>query len=444
VKRVKDLPLTASRSIQSIVSFFRKRYDTMAPPLLQQEDDMPSHPSLRVSFLKVLASLPFLFLASLVYFKLHGFSEAVFEKSSLRSSETSKISLPSCTWSPNQTFADSECRFVLEEAIYGTADVATVVGQGANNVAATTNTKKSTEVPRRWLFFGDSTMFRLFARSSLKSYFVDQVVNKKNSCRRQCDSYHHGRCGLAHAFLSNLTVERRLPNFSQGEGPIKYGFNNADCHDCLGCDSTFAICHEEEETASCQMDATESKKHAHGGYIAVEFARDVELQTPSYATTQENLASFLQENFNSLWQLEQFGGRPICVISAGFHDIAIPNITLTIFLENVIWYLELLSPQCSKIIWLQNTSPEKHNDMDNSSNFQYPQTVERIRIWNQGVYQAVSNSTRLQTRQNDLVFMDPFEASCSHPHADNIHMKPGWYRELGSFFTQLAQLGLSR
>eukprot|EP00539_Tryblionella_compressa_P003529 CAMPEP_0178732318 /NCGR_PEP_ID=MMETSP0744-20121128/198_1 /TAXON_ID=913974 /ORGANISM="Nitzschia punctata, Strain CCMP561" /LENGTH=162 /DNA_ID=CAMNT_0020384427 /DNA_START=52 /DNA_END=537 /DNA_ORIENTATION=- len=161
----------------------------------------------------------------------------------------------------------------------------------------------------------------------------------------------------------------------------------------------------------------------YGGYFSIEFARDVEVQTPQFLTTQENMAEFFEEHYNrNSWILEQFGGRPICIVSAGIHDIYLPQITLGKFLDNVEFWLDLLMTPCGHIVWLQNTAPLRKDETDKSSS--YPQTQKKVREWNQGVFERLNETQRLP--KDRITVVDVFEASRTQPHADNIHLKPDW------------------
>jgi hypothetical protein len=163
----------------------------------------------------------------------------------------------------------------------------------------------------------------------------------------------------------------------------------------------------------------------HGGYINIEFARDVIMQSPEFLTTQENIAAFLNRTYNSPLLVQDWG-KPVCVVNTGHHDMAIPNITIPKFLSNVEWYLNLLNPHCSSIVWLSTTAPQTE---------QYFQKVNDTLLCNQGVQGILSRSHELRTKS---VFVDVFEASRSWPHRDNIHMDSVWYAKLGQLLTDFS------
>lgn len=174
-----------------------------------------------------------------------------------------------------------------------------------------------------------------------------------------------------------------------------------------------------------------------GGYFAVEFARDKEVQSPLFNTTQETVANFMK-HWTSVPALnEEFGGLPICVIGVGIHDMML-RIPLEVFVRNVEWYLLLLKAQCSHIIWLQNTAPLRINDDDRRWSI-YVQTIERVRAWDEGVG-VMLQKTAFDELRNHTTVMNVLDASLVWPgHADNIHMDNPWYEALGDYFKMLSQ-----
>jgi hypothetical protein len=124
--------------------------------------------------------------------------------------------------------------------------------------------------------------------------------------------------------------------------------------------------------------------------------------------------------------IEEFGS-PICVLSTGNHDIAVPNITKAIYMKNLQWYLAIVSLQCDYIIWVANTCP-----MTNT----YLQTKAATFDWNLAAKDLLLSSPEFRPKS---FFLDVFNASVDYPHADNIHMKGEWYGALASFLQQLME-----
>ena len=162
----------------------------------------------------------------------------------------------------------------------------------------------------------------------------------------------------------------------------------------------------------------------YGGYFPVEFARDVELQNPELGTTHEIIAAYFNRQYNKEALVKDFG-LPICILTAGIHDMAIPNITTSKFLVNVNWYLDVLKPACSLFIWIANTAPKTDNA---------PQKIGKTQEWNKGVREMLKKHFA-----DCSIFVDVFRASVHFPHVDNIHMDGRWYSSLGAMFQRSMQ-----
>ncbi|EKX40286.1 hypothetical protein GUITHDRAFT_142794 [Guillardia theta CCMP2712] len=279
----------------------------------------------------------------------------------------------------------------------------------------------------RWLFFGDSTVMRLFSYSRLANDLVSQGgrrVQLLHGDRFICDTRESRRCANQHIF--GLTTARvwSPPRFELGEGPIKFGLTHPHCQDCSGCHSLFLLCRPRRQ--STERFSPAEAQVSYGGYLSIEYARDVEMQSEESTTTQENIASFLARSFNSPALLSAWK-PPVCIVSAGNHDVAIPHMRLSQYVENVKWYLLLLLQQCYHILWLTNTAPASNN---------FSQKVEQTQNWDMAVRMMLQNSTELRKKTSVI---DVFEASRVWRHADNVHMDEEWYRRLGGWWMSLIQ-----
>ena len=116
-------------------------------------------------------------------------------------------------------------------------------------------------------------------------------------------------------------------------------------------------------------------------------------------------------------------GKPICVLSAGIHDVLIPNITKEIFVQNVKHLLTNFTRVCESIVWLGNTAPTR-DDSD------YPQTPALVKTWNMAVREMIAQSNFGPA----VLFIDVHTASKVYPRMDRIHMQDKWYELLGNFF----------
>jgi hypothetical protein len=195
---------------------------------------------------------------------------------------------------------------------------------------------------RRWLFLGDSTMFQLFKVSPLLEYLVVNAPIEASCPQYACRTVRARRCDTNEQLQIPRPDQWVRPNHSRAEGPVYNGLEHPFCRDCIGCDSVLIACSNREANLPCVLSNTSRQNGAYGGYSAVEFARDVEIQSLEYTTTQQNVAQYLQRHWNTKEMMTDFG-RPICVVGAGVHDMTIPNVQLPVFLENVQWYVDILS-----------------------------------------------------------------------------------------------------
>jgi hypothetical protein len=290
---------------------------------------------------------------------------------------------------------------------------------------------------RRWLIFGDSTMYQLTRASPLKRILVDRSIAEINTaCPMDfsCTKRYASRCNLNGVFGIPYRSDRQWypPNFTLGEGPVAYGLTNPYCNDCDGCSSELTVCTNLTINSKRTCPESTLKTLHYGGYISMEFARDVEIQSANFGTSQENIAHFFLNS--AQWKhdliLSSFGPTA-CIIGAGIHDIAVPNITLSRYIENVKWYLRLLNPTCGHFIWVANTAPQA------STQHLHLQGFKRTLEWNTAVRYMLESTTDFMHKSS---FVDVFNASISLPHTDNIHMHHTWYNALGSTFASLIPL----
>jgi hypothetical protein len=350
-----------------------------------------------------------------------------------------------------------------------------------------TTTRRRRYIHRRWLLLGDSTVFRLYtagssqssSSSSLESYLMHHSMAQLQEQRRQWCYRRHLQCHMVRCSRCNTmemlqlipllptttttttTVGWRLPNYTMAEGPMHYGYDHPYCTDCDGCDTRLLTCsllekEDDGDAAGTGTDTTsiledtcptdpniEDRMYtgpAYGGYLSVEFARDVELQTEQYATTQENLLSnYIAQHWNTPHSMLQEFGRPICTVSTGLHDIALPNVTKAAYLHNVRWYLDILSEQCDYILWITNTCPLTND---------YAQTQDSIYEWNMAVRDILlsssssSSSSSVSSFYHKSFYLDVFNASITFDHVDNIHMSDVWYQSLASFLQAVMEINV--
>jgi hypothetical protein len=246
-----------------------------------------------------------------------------------------------------------------------------------------------------------------------------------------CTKRQGRRCNLNGVFGIPYRSDRQWypPNYTLGEGPMAYGLENPYCNDCDGCNSELIVCTSLTINNNRTCPESTLKTLHYGGLISMEFARDVEIQSPNFGTSQENIALlFLNSTQWNQDLISSAFGPTACIIGTGIHDIALPNITLSRYIDNVKWYLRLLHPTCGHIIWVANTAPAA------STQHLYTQGFNRTLEWNTAVRYMLESTTDFMHKSS---FVDVFNASINFPHVDNIHMSSTWYNALGSTFASL-------
>lgn len=253
--------------------------------------------------------------------------------------------------------------------------------------------------PRRWAFFGDSTVGHLTGIGTLHTR-----LNRANMTQCQCQRKSSPRCNMYQTFGFEKAETWIPPNLTK-EGPGIYGLGHPQCQDCSGCNSQLVECKALPCNASTMT------------YFSIEFARDVEIQTTLARTSQETVSLYLEQTQHSLQ-------HPFtCVVSSGLHDMALDGITFGIIMQNMDWYLGLLRRHCAHLVYLQMTATL------NNPNF--PQQEAGILQISGSMVELLSKN---ETMRNWATIMDPFELSKNWTHADNIHMDNDWYKRMGEMF----------
>jgi hypothetical protein len=283
-------------------------------------------------------------------------------------------------------------------------------------------------------------------------------IPTENPTYIQCTTWKGERCflneqlGLQYRQSTNVNSTTRAPFWippkQSWEGPVMYGAQNPYCQDCSVCKYAMRECKVSEsviglvaETAMGRKETSNQSSsffHVHvnttaqdtktadknnnngtnwhalmyGGFLGVEFARDVELQTDQYPTTQENIAFYLDQVWNHP-SLLQIWEKPLCIVNTGHHDAAIPGLTTAAFVQNVKWYMHLLSSVCQQFVWIATTVPL---GLSNKEGIPFPQGIKKTKEWNIAVHDMLMTDPILAPR---LLFIDVYNASLSHEHSDN-------------------------
>lgn len=250
-------------------------------------------------------------------------------------------------------------------------------------------------------------MRMLWLFGKLNQRIISKPLSTCRECRVSTAKRCHNNAVLGLSIPKNWTWHLPDPL----EGPTDYGLKHSHCMDCNSCLSNFVSCNQ-----PCPI--------PFGGYIAMEYARDVELQSADYNTTQENIALFIQQWMTAANNTDM-DSSPICIINVGIHDITIPLLTDESFFINLKWMFHLLNPLCGHFVWIHLTAP---------FNETYNQKTPRLKRWNEGVLQMLNRSPDLKHKASVL---DVFAASQHWKHKDNVHMDRSWYVSLGEMLLKL-------
>jgi hypothetical protein len=238
-------------------------------------------------------------------------------------------------------------------------------------------------------FFGDLTMWSTWR---IKAYRPPRCPYANHIKTDRCDVIDK----------INLTrTHKWTPPRKGAEGPAAYGLTHPFCTDCSGCQSEIFSGNRAKlvSAGDCMVQ----------NYVAMEFARDVEMQSKQGLTTQESYTYVLAQSLPS----------DVCVVSAGFHDMAIPEITDKTFVSNTKWYLGLLQQVCKHIIWIESSAT-----VDNTK---YAQRTDRLSRWNDMVVALLERESQVNPVFSVVRLLG---ASRQVKHLDNIHMDKSWYRAL--------------
>ena len=151
---------------------------------------------------------------------------------------------------------------------------------------------------------------------------MNQVAIRLSKILGNCTRTRLGsRCGETRSYLGLSDIPSgEYTHPGPSEGPVIHGLQNlgSGCRDCKGCDAKLFVCRD-------------GIHHTTIEYIAVEFARDVSLQSSAYSTTQENVGLYLSKQNVSY-----------VVYNTGLHDTALKDASSKSYERNLIWYSGVL------------------------------------------------------------------------------------------------------
>jgi len=200
------------------------------------------------------------------------------------------------------------------------------------------------------------------------------------------------------------------------EGPVAHGLQNlgSDCRDCAGCEAKFFDCE----------DGLSYENRMKIEYIAVEFARDVSLQSSLYRTTPVNVGhSLSKQNVSHV------------IFNTGLHDTALEDASGKSYRDIFAWYsgvLRKFMPSAS-FLWVDTVpvvkpfQPEKWQNVTmNTRIAEYNKVASHIT--DQFGYRRISPFGILQL---------PY---FSKLNSDGVH----YFKEGGVFYDMLASAILLR
>lgn len=316
--------------------------------------------------------------------------------------------ITNCTWTPDNS---TECEQALQEVVCDKNDLVEMA-----------------KVPRI-LYIGDSVMAQLYTFAGVKARMISpakkQLMEKTNLLQCLFRNTKNGRCNLNDQYGLSYPPNKTWihPDTLWAKdgilyGPAIFGLKNPFCQDCVGCSPMFLECslRDSPTTTTAELLNVANLTHAerinlvYGGFVGMEFARDVEMQSDRFLTTQENVAFYLQEKFNSPG-LRKYWQQPTCIVNSGHHDAALPNMTKELYLENVRWFLHLLASECRSILWLATNAPKTNT---------YVQKIETTKTWGWAVRDMMQqDELLLRTR---ALYIDIFEASVGYLHRQQYVM----------------------
>jgi len=150
---------------------------------------------------------------------------------------------------------------------------------GKNDECINLISKQMKPSVRRWLFFGDSTVFNLFNSSSLSKVLIHSPLEKirDQQCYRsqlECNWMRGERCRLNDLFGFPYPEHWIPPNSSDLSlnftGPQKFGASNPYCCDCSGCFSDFLKCDMIKNVSAVDVEDTchgSRNDFIYGGYM---------------------------------------------------------------------------------------------------------------------------------------------------------------------------------
>lgn len=145
-----------------------------------------------------------------------------------------------------------------------------------------------------------------------------------------------------------MKILKHLLEHGNGTGPLVYGRDHPQCRDCSACICQLWECHH-----NTQLEV-----------IAVEFARDFEILSDLFNTTQENVVEYVRRSEHQ---------PDYIVFNTGLHDLLG---SVELYTEALAWYTDLMRTHLprTQLIWLTTTAineplvPEEYKNRTTDAN----------------------------------------------------------------------------
>lgn len=259
-----------------------------------------------------------------------------------------------------------------------------------------------------WFFLGDSQINFLF---NFLTYPYN-ITRHREAKEKRCgvlDYYNFSKADMWNP-PSNARNETHVGN--QTQGPYDFGLKNPFCMDLLGWKNEML----ESSIGNNKTRFVEK--------LCLDYASDVEQQTPTTRTSQETMILYIT---NQLERRNLHVHDTVCVTNVGIHDQKLcagksDELCLQIYLQNVGVYLNLLQKVCGDIVWIAITPVFGETNR--------PQKNETIYIWNEEVSKIISG-------YSNTFYIDVWHAASAYRHIDNVHFEWSYYITFGALFTSL-------
>jgi len=204
-------------------------------------------------------------------------------------------------------------------------------------------------------------------------------------------------CDWMDIFNVARAIHWNVPN-NIDEGPLDVGEDSHWCTICRNC-SESEVFLQNSDQRGCVVQ----------NYIAVDYTKDVEMQSIYANTTQETVSRYIDI---------QLPYHDVCIMSTGINDMKLTYMSLEKYVNNVEWFISLILPLCKRgIIWVEMSSS------DNGAQRQ------KALSWNREIASMVANRNKdkFDNKVRVLRVMDDLS------YLDNTYMTLGWYERLNSF-----------